>query len=97
MPEATNGDVTIYFEDEGLGPPVFLLHGHTLDRRLWNPVTPMLLQAGLRAIRMDLRGHGLSSRPDFGFCDGAHSSRRPDSCISAVQFCGSMLACDTNG
>ena len=67
MPEAINGDVTIFFEDEGAGTAVLLIHGHTLDRRVWDPVVPRLLDAGLRVIRPDLRGHGKSTRPDFGY------------------------------
>jgi len=67
MPEATRDGVTIFFEDEGTGAPVLLIHGHTLDLRIWDPVMPFLLEAGLRIIRPDLRGHGRSSRPDFGY------------------------------
>jgi pimeloyl-ACP methyl ester carboxylesterase len=74
MPHVTHDDVTIYYEDEGTGSTVLLLHGHTLDRRLWDPVMPALLEAGLRVVRMDLRGHGLSSRPDFGYHTSHHAS-----------------------
>ncbi len=74
MPKATNGDVTLYYEDEGSGPPVLLIHGHTLDRRLWDSVAPPLVAAGLRVLRMDLRGHGLSSRPDAGYHLSHHAS-----------------------
>jgi pimeloyl-ACP methyl ester carboxylesterase len=74
MPEAVNGDVTLYYEDEGSGPPVLLIHGHTLDRRLWDPVVPSLLGAGFRVLRIDLRGHGLSSRPDFGYHVSHHAA-----------------------
>ncbi len=73
MPEAVNGDVTLYYEDEGSGPPVLLIHGHTLDRRLWDPVVPSMLAAGLRVLRIDLRGHGLSTRPDFGYHPSHHA------------------------
>jgi pimeloyl-ACP methyl ester carboxylesterase len=74
MPEVKNGDVTIYYEDEGSGSPVLLIHGHTLDRRLWDPVMPFLLEAGLRVLRLDLRGHGRSSRPDFGYHPSHHAA-----------------------
>ena len=67
MAEVTREGVTIHYEDEGSGLPVVLIHGHTLDRRVWEPVMPGLLAGGLRVIRPDLRGHGLSSRPDFGY------------------------------
>jgi pimeloyl-ACP methyl ester carboxylesterase len=74
MPEVKRDDVRLYYEDEGSGPPVLLIHGHTLDRRLWDPLVPSLLAAGLRVLRMDLRGHGLSSRPDFGYHSSHHAA-----------------------
>jgi 3-oxoadipate enol-lactonase len=74
MPEVKRDNVTLYYEDEGSGPPVLLVHGHTLDRRLWDPVTPSLVAAGLRVLRVDLRGHGLSSRPDFGYHLSHHAA-----------------------
>ncbi len=73
MPEITNGSVTISYSDEGSGPVAVLLHGHTLDRRVWDPVVPQLLEAGLRVIRPDLRGHGRSSRPDSGYHVSHHA------------------------
>lgn len=74
MPEARNGDVTLYYEDEGSGKPVLLIHGHTLDRRVWEPVMPALHAAGCRVLRPDLRGHGLSSRPDGDYHVSHHAT-----------------------
>ncbi len=74
MPEATNGDVTLHYEDEGSGSPVLLIHGHTMDRRIWDPVMPGLRAKDLRVVRPDLRGHGLSTRPDFGYHLSHHAS-----------------------
>ena len=74
MPESTNGDVTIYYEDEGSGEPVLLIHGHTMDRRIWDPILPGLLGAELRILRPDLRGHGRSTRPDFGYHVSHHAA-----------------------
>lgn len=67
MPEIIRDGVSLSYTDEGVGRPVLLLHGHTLDRRAWLGVVPHLLTAGLRVIRPDLRGHGRSDRPDFGY------------------------------
>lgn len=74
MPETANGDVTLYYEDEGSGDPVLLIHGHTMDRRIWDPVMPGLLAANLRVLRPDLRGHGRSTRPDFGYHVSHHAT-----------------------
>lgn len=73
MPQATNSDVTIHYEDEGSGHPVLLIHGHTMDRRIWDPVMPSLLGADLRVLRPDLRGHGRSTRPGFGYHVSHHA------------------------
>ena len=74
MPQAHNGDVMIHYEDEGSGEPVLLIHGHTMDRRIWDPVMPGLLGADLRILRPDLRGHGRSTRPDFGYHLNHHAA-----------------------
>lgn len=74
MPEAYNGDVTLFFEDEGEGRPVLLIHGHTQDHRIWEAVVPELLTAGLRVLRPDLRGHGRSTRPEAGYHFTHHAS-----------------------
>lgn len=74
MPEATNDNVTVHYEDEGTGEPVLLIHGHTMDGRIWAPVMPTLLGAGLRVLRPDLRGHGRSTRPDSGYHVSHHAA-----------------------
>ncbi|MFV2072834.1 MAG: alpha/beta fold hydrolase [Thermoanaerobaculales bacterium] len=74
MPEATNGEVTLHFQDEGSGRPVLLIHGHTQDHRIWAPVAPILLAAGLRVLSPDLRGHGRSTRPEAGYHLTHHAS-----------------------
>ncbi len=53
---------------------MLLIHGHTLDRRLWASVLPVLQEAGLRVVRPDLRGHGLSSLPDRGYHLSNHAA-----------------------
>ncbi len=74
MPEAHNGEVTLFFEDEGDGRPVLLIHGHTLDRRVWEAVLPALRAAGCRTVRPDLRGHGRSTRPDSEYHVSHHAA-----------------------
>jgi 3-oxoadipate enol-lactonase len=43
------------------GPPLVLLHALGLDLTLWDDLIPLL--PGLRLLRIDLRGHGLSDTP----------------------------------
>lgn len=44
-------------------PPLLLLHGHTLDHRMWEPQMAALTPH-FRVIRPDLRGYGRSDCPD---------------------------------
>ena len=67
MPHAyTNGIVTFY-EDSGDGPAVVLIHGHSLDLRLWQYQVGPLVEAGFRVVRYDVRGHGRSLIPPSGY------------------------------
>jgi pimeloyl-ACP methyl ester carboxylesterase len=51
----------LYFEVEGAGIPVVLVHGLALDARMWDDQVPAL--AGVATVvRYDLRGFGRSSR-----------------------------------
>lgn len=59
--------IDLYFEDNGSGSPVVLLHGWPLDSRSWEPQLPALVQAGHRVITYDRRGSGRSSRPGTGY------------------------------
>ena len=52
----------LYYEDNGSGAPIVLLHGWPLDSRSWEPQLPALVQAGYRVVTYDRRGFGRSSR-----------------------------------
>jgi pimeloyl-ACP methyl ester carboxylesterase len=67
MNEVVREGVTLAYRDEGEGPAIILLHGHTLDGRVFDPLVPGLEARGLRVIRPDLRGHGRSTRPPQGY------------------------------
>ena len=54
------GGARLRYRDEGRGPAVLLLHGWTLDLEMWNPQVAEL-RDDFRLIRLDRRGHGLSS------------------------------------
>lgn len=66
MPNATNGDVTLYWEDDGSGEPLLLIMGlgYTLD--MWHRVRP-LLRDRFRLILFDNRGVGRSDVPEPGY------------------------------
>jgi len=64
IPVSKGGE--IYYESVGEGTPVILLHGHTLDLRMWDPQVKPLLDAGYRVIRPEMRGYGHSSKQEDG-------------------------------
>ncbi|MGO4456846.1 alpha/beta fold hydrolase [Streptomyces sp. M-16] len=72
MPYITVGQentnpVELYFEDQGAGQPVVLIHGFPLDGRSWERQSAALLDAGHRVITYDRRGFGHSSQPTTGY------------------------------
>jgi 3-oxoadipate enol-lactonase len=58
----------LYYEDLGSGEPIVLIHGGSLDRRMWDPQFQAFARR-FRVIRYDVRGHGLSSTDSVAFAD----------------------------
>jgi non-heme chloroperoxidase len=58
--------IDIYYEDQGGGQPVVLIHGYPLNGASWERQTKVLLDAGYRVIAYDRRGWGQSSKPMAG-------------------------------
>jgi pimeloyl-ACP methyl ester carboxylesterase len=58
-------DATIYYEIAGEGDPVVLVHGFTLDTRMWDDQFTEFSKRH-RVIRYDVRGFGRSSVPEEG-------------------------------
>jgi 3-oxoadipate enol-lactonase len=68
MPIVRANGIGIYCEDSGGdGEPVVLIHGHSVDMRMWPAQTLALREAGYRVVRYDVRGHGRSDAPDEGY------------------------------
>lgn len=59
---------TIHYEESGNGPPVILLHGGQLDRRMWDGLVSELVKS-YRVIRYDIRGFGQSTDPVVPYAD----------------------------
>ncbi len=54
-------DLAVWICGEPGGSAVVLLHGFSLDHGTWGPVVEHLVEAGLRVVAPDLRGHGDST------------------------------------
>jgi len=70
----------IEVETVGRGAPVILLHGWTLDRRIWQPQVAAL-GGRFRLIAYDRRGFGRSSAPP-------DLSREVDDLLALIEACG---------
>ena len=66
------GDVRLHYRIDGdpSGAPIVFANSLGTDLRLWDPILPHLPE-GLRIIRFDKRGHGLSSCPPAPYSMGA--------------------------
>lgn len=62
-----SGSIDLYYEDQGSGSPVVLIHGWPLSSASWEKQLPVLLEAGYRVVAYDRRGFGGSSRPASGY------------------------------
>lgn len=64
MPQASNEGLSIYYEVEGTGPPLVLLHGSFGSLDDWRDFGYVAaLKDHYRLILMDSRGHGKSDKP----------------------------------
>lgn len=59
--------IELYYEDQGTGQPVVLIHGYPLNGHSWEKQTRELLAEGYRVITYDRRGFGQSSKVGSGY------------------------------
>jgi haloalkane dehalogenase len=65
VPSGDGDSLRVHYVDEGAAdaPPVLLLHGEPSWSYLYRTMIPVLVDAGLRAIAVDLVGFGRSDKP----------------------------------
>ncbi len=61
--------INVHYSDQGSGVPVVFANSLGTDFRLWDQVVA-LLPDGLRVIRYDMRGHGLTDAPEGDYFMG---------------------------
>ena len=61
---AVRGHSSLYHVADGDGPPVILIHGISASQTDWWRLMPLLVDAGYRAIAVDMLGHGDSPKPE---------------------------------
>jgi pimeloyl-ACP methyl ester carboxylesterase len=66
MPFASNKGVRIHYEVHGDGPPMVLIHANPFDRRLFTYQIASLAPY-FRLVALDIRGYGLSDKPETHF------------------------------
>lgn len=59
--------IELYYQDQGTGQPVVLIHGYPLNGDSWEKQTRELLDLGYRVITYDRRGFGRSSKVATGY------------------------------
>lgn len=62
----TNDNVRLHYIDEGLGTPLVLLHSWSQSAEQYKYQIEALCQK-YRVIALDMRGHGLSEKVDYGY------------------------------
>src|SRR5437773_11101850 len=70
MPFLSHAGVSLRYDRAGSGPPVFLVHGWTAHRTVWERQVVALRDRHL-VVTVDVRGHGESSHPRTRYTIGA--------------------------
>ena len=66
MPFTQINGIEIFYEIQGFGEPVFLLHHGFGCAKMWDKIVPQLVEQGYKTICYDRRGYG-RSEPGDGF------------------------------
>lgn len=65
--EENRNPIELYYEDQGEGRPIILIHGFPFNTGAWEREREVLIRAGYRTILYDRRGFGRSSQPVNGY------------------------------
>ena len=82
--------IELYYEDQGTGQPVVLIHGYPLNGHSWERQTRELLAAGYRVVTYDRRGFGRSSKTGSGY-DYDTLAADLDTVLNTLDLTGAVL------
>jgi non-heme chloroperoxidase len=68
----TRDGAKIYYQDQGEGQPILLVHGWMCSSKFWQKNVPELANQ-FRVVTIDLRGHGNSSKVLTGHSVGQYA------------------------
>jgi pimeloyl-ACP methyl ester carboxylesterase len=85
-------DGKLYYERQGRGAPVVLIHSGFLDRRMWDPQFASF-PAQFATVRYDLRGHGNSTKPSTPYVDAEDLA----TVLDHLHLADAFLLGDSNG
>jgi pimeloyl-ACP methyl ester carboxylesterase len=66
MPKAFMNGIDLYYQIQGSGSPIVLVHGLGMDHSMWD-LQVEAFSGGYQVITYDLRGHGQSDSPDLPY------------------------------
>jgi len=93
MKVLVNG-VTLYYEDEGAGTPLLLIHGFPLSSGIWRQQMDGL-KKDFRIIAPDLRGFGRSEAPPSGYSMDSYAddiaALMDHLCLESAVVCGMSM------
>ena len=90
------GGPALHCRDDGAGRAILFCNALGTDLRLWSNIVPHL-PAGLRLIRCDLRGHGLSDCPAPPYAMGA-LVRDAEALLDRLEVTGAVVVgCSLGG
>jgi 3-oxoadipate enol-lactonase len=69
MPRLNVNATTVHYQWDGppIGPVVMLAHPLGANLNLWQPQVSILIAAGYRVLRYDIRGHGQTAAPEHPY------------------------------
>ncbi|MHA1231120.1 MAG: alpha/beta fold hydrolase [Candidatus Helarchaeota archaeon] len=67
MPYVYIAGIKLYYEEFGSGEPIIMLHGWNENGRIFKNQIEFFSQKGYKVYTLDMRGHGKSSKPRFGY------------------------------